>query len=128
MGKEYTEENKAPGIPGTDGVTQAQVDAWKKQYNKGKSHKVHKLSVKVDSEGGKEDIAVCYLRPMDRDDMAFVLSRYKANNVLEAREYMLNNCFLGGDPRIQSDDNVKMGACMQIGDLVDFMDGSIKEA
>ncbi len=69
-----------------------QIAAWKTQHGDVKA-----ISVTI-AEG---DVATAYLKPADRNVVAFGLTRMMKNQVVEAGEFVLKNCFLGGDSRLQ---------------------------
>jgi hypothetical protein len=68
----------------------ARVANWKLQHRE-----VHEISVEI-SEG---DVAKCWIKNPDRNVMAWCLTRTLNKQLLEAGEFLLINCWLGGDER-----------------------------
>lgn len=108
-------ENTKAGI-----VSKEQIEAWKKQY---KVEKLPTLNVVV-SEG---DTATGYLRPPSRNHKATALSMYSQNKILECGEFLRDNCWLGGDPRLQTDENIADTAAIQASGIVKFLGGELGE-
>ena len=71
-------------------AVEAQVANWKKQHRE-----VHEIRVQV----APDDEAVCYIHNPDRNIMAYCLTRTLNKQLLEAGEFLLMNCWLGGDER-----------------------------
>ncbi|MDN3621346.1 hypothetical protein QWY81_17900 [Polaribacter undariae] len=99
-------------------VSKAQLEAWKKKYGK-----VFKISVKV----SEKDTAIGYLRTPNRDHKAIGLSLYHQNKILETGEFLLQNCWLGGDDRLKDDEKVADSAAIQANKIVNFLEGSSEE-
>ena len=121
MKKEKLEKGKA---------TPEQVEIWKKTYPE-----VYEINV----EGHR-----CYLRGFDRTTMKFALSRLsiKVNpesaaagkgveinmeKMIEIGEIALQNCWLGGDDEIKTNDRLFIAAAMQVGELFDIAETSLKK-
>jgi hypothetical protein len=68
----------------------ARVAQWKKQHRE-----VHEIRVQI----AEADEAVCYIHNPDRNIMAYCLTRTLNKQLLEAGEFLLLNCWLGGDER-----------------------------
>lgn len=92
-----------------------QIAAWKRKYDS-----VHKITIVV-SEGDK---AVGYLRSPNRDHKAIALSLYQQNKPLETGEFLLQNCWLGGDERLKDDEKIADSAAIQANSIVNFLKGS----
>lgn len=101
-------------------ISKEQIEAWKKQY---KVDKLPTLNVVV-AEG---DIAVGYLRPAGRNHKATALSMYSQNKILECGEFLRDNLWLGGDPRLQTDENIADSAAIQAAGIVKFLGGELGE-
>jgi hypothetical protein len=105
-------------------VDQAQLESWKQQHPRG----VQEITVTV----AAADLAVGYLKPADRNLIAVALSKVTKNQILEAGEFLLQNCWLGGDPRMNpaaslADDDVIVAAAMQAASTVNILDASVKK-
>jgi hypothetical protein len=108
------------------GITQATFNDWKIKYGT-----VHKIAVVV-NKGDKDhhpDIAYGYIRDVndDLDLMSSVLSIQAGNKVLEAKVFLLNNAWLGGDIRCTTVNKVMISAATQASQTVDILDGSVEK-
>ena len=99
-------------------VSKEQLQAWKKKHGK-----VHEITVKVT----ENDIAVGYLRKPTRDHKAIALSSFAQNKILETGEFLLQNCWLGGDDRLRDAEDIADSAAVQANSIVNFLTGSSKE-
>ncbi len=99
-------------------VPKTQIEAWKKKYGK-----VTQISVKV----SEDDTAIGYLRKPNRDHKAIALSLFNQNKVLETGEFLLQNCWLGGDERLKDAEDIAESAAIQANTIVNFLEGSSKE-
>lgn len=96
-------------------VPKTQIEGWKKKYNK-----VHKITVEV----SEDDTAIGYLRSPSRDHKAIALSLYQQNKPLETGEFLLQNCWLGGDDRLKDAEEISDSAAIQANTIVNFLKGS----
>jgi hypothetical protein len=69
---------------------QAKIEQWKKQHRE-----VHEIRVQLT----ETDEAVCYIKNPDRNILAYALTKTINKQLLEAGEFLLLNCWLGGDER-----------------------------
>ena len=81
----------------------------------------------TDDETG-ETVAVAYLKRPSRPTVARAVSLLSQSKVLEAGEFLLENCFVGGDQRILSDEWLKMSAAMKAVEIVKLLDGELKKS
>jgi hypothetical protein len=82
---------KEPGtLPGN--ITQEQFDAWKKEHGD-----IHTISVYDDSQ-----TKTCYLKPPGRNVVAVMMTRHANKQILEAGEFAIQNCWLGGDDSLRN--------------------------
>ncbi|HML64647.1 MAG TPA: hypothetical protein PKC55_07450 [Dysgonomonas sp.] len=89
--------------------TPDQIAKWKKEWaEKGKS--IHKVT----TASGK----VGYLHDPDRKTLSLAMTRIAQNNIVGGVEAVLNNCWLGGDESIKTDDKSFMGLASQIDKLI----------
>ena len=100
-------------------ITPEQIEAWKQEYKT-----VYTIAVKT-PDGGE---AVGYLRKPKRDHKAVSLSLYAQNKILEAGEFLRDNCWLGGDARLKSDEDIADTAAVQASGIVKFLDATLGEA
>lgn len=100
-------------------VTKEQIEAWKKQHGV-----VHQIDVEVSKEG---DVATCYIRKPNRNEMAYIISLQNQSKILESKEFLLNNCWLGGDERCKTVEEIAMAAAIQAGTTVEFLAAEVKK-
>lgn len=107
--KELNNELKAGNVP------KAQLQEWKRKHGK-----VHKITVEVTDE----DTAIGYLRSPNRDHKAIALSLFNQNKILETGEFLIQNCWLGGDERLKTAENIAESGAIQANSIVNFLKGS----
>jgi len=73
------------------GVTQEQLDDWKIKYGE-----VHIITVMVN----ENESVTGYFKKPNRDIMANCVNLVHDKKTFEAREFLLNNTFIGGDKAI----------------------------
>lgn len=100
-------------------IAPEQIEEWKKKYKK-----VYTLKVTV----SKDDIAIGYLRKPSRDHKAVALSLYAQNKILESGEFLRDNCWLGGDDRLKSNEDIADTAAVQASGIVKFLEAELGEA
>ena len=112
------------------GISQEQLDAWKKQYGEGG---IIKISVDIvkEEDGSVSDKAVGYIvKPSAKKGSTLsiysrVLQLYNAGKILDCGLFILNNCKLGGDERIfGTDDMVQIAAANVAMERIDFLSGT----
>ncbi len=101
-------------------ITPEQIEAWKKKH---KTDKLHVVRVKV----SEDDIAVGFLKPPKRHIKATALSMYSQHKILECGEFLRDNCWLGGDERLKTDEDIADSAAIQCSNIVKFLDGEVGE-
>ncbi|WP_165026815.1 hypothetical protein [Dysgonomonas sp. ZJ279] len=84
--------------------SEAQINKWKKEHNE-----VHVLKV-----GGK----IGYLHNPDRATLSLAMMRIAKNDILGGCTAILENCWLGGDEEIKTNDKLFMGAVGVVGELI----------
>ena len=87
------------------------------------------IEVKVSDE----DTAVAYLKPADRNVMAFALQRVAKDQMLEPGEAILANCFVAGDERLklttgQAENKLQISAALAAVALVKTLEAIVKNA
>ena len=100
------------------GITQAQMDAWKAEHGD-----VFKIEVKVSGN----DLAVCYLRKMTRQEKTYAAQQLAKSDVYGVGDFILRNCRLGGDKRFDTNDQVFDSAVLVAGNLFDFLPAELSE-
>ena len=86
-------------------VTTQQITEWKQKHGE-----IFKITV-----DGKE----AYLRKPDRKILSYVTSM-ASNEPLKFNEILLNNCWLGGDTEIKTDDTLFLSASAKLGQLIEI--------
>lgn len=82
-------------------ITEAQIASWKDQYGD-----IYKIVIE-DKE--------CYLHKPDRNVLGAVST---IKNPIKVAEFILNNCWLGGDEDIKTKDDYFLGASQQLTNLI----------
>lgn len=59
-----------------------------------------------------------YLRSIDRKTFSLATTRIAKNDLVGGCEAILENCWLGGDEEIKTNDRLFMGAVGVVGDLI----------
>jgi hypothetical protein len=94
-------------------VTQTQIDAWKKK---------HGDIFKIAFEDGKE----VFIKKPDRKTLSYAMTKAQTNP-LGFAEVILNNCFLGGDADVKTDDDYFLGASAQLEQVMEVKSAEIKK-
>jgi hypothetical protein len=84
---------------------------------------IYKLEVPTDEDGG---VAVGYIKKMNRSTLSLVMSKIDSDPI-GAMEVLLNTTWLEGDERIKTDDDVFLGACTALQEIVTIRTGSLKK-
>ena len=105
-------------------TTPEQIAAWKEQYGDIKA-----IEVTI-AEG---DVAVAYLKPADRNVVAYGLSKSMKSQIVEAGEFVLRNCYVGGDERLKltgpvAETKAQLTAAIAASSLLDMFDVEVKNA
>lgn len=90
-------------------ATAEQISVWKQK---------HGDIFKVEVDG-----SVCYLRKPDRKTMSYVATL--GNNPVRANEALLENCWLGGDESIKTNDEKFFGVSVKLAEIVQIKDAEI---
>ena len=93
-------------------VTKQQTQEWKKQYCD-----VYVLNI----EGKK-----AYLRTPDRNTLSYA-STLATKDPLKFNEVVLNNCWLGGDEEIKTDDTLFLAASSKLPDLIQIKEATLEK-
>lgn len=93
-------------------VTKQQIQEWKKQYGD-----VYVLNI----EGKK-----AYLRTPDRQTLSYA-STLATKDPLKFNEVVLNNCWLGGDEEIKTDDALFLSASSKLGELIQIKEATLEK-
>ena len=69
------------------------------------------------------DDSICYLRKPDRKTMTYVATL--GNSPIRANEALLDNCWLGGDESIKTNDEKFFGVSSKLSDLIQIKEAEI---
>ncbi|MCC7223884.1 MAG: hypothetical protein IT273_09170 [Chitinophagales bacterium] len=103
-------------------TTEKQISEWKKKYGK---DNVIRLSVEADGQ-----IFACYVVKPDGKDHARQMSIYQKafslmqqNKAIEAGQFLLNECWLGGDEVFKGTNaKIQVSACMKMVEMLGFLE------
>ena len=90
-------------------ATAEQISDWKKK---------HGDIFKVEVDG-----SVCYLKKPDRKTMSYVATL--GSNPVRANEALLENCWLGGDESVKTNDEKFFGVSAKLAEIVQIKDAEI---
>ncbi len=93
-------------------ATEKQIAEWKEKHG----------DVWAITVGG----SVCYLKRPSRKALSYA-SMMGKSDPLRFSETMLNECWLGGDERIKTDDSLFLGAASKVAELVEVKEAVIKK-
>lgn len=100
-------------------ITAAQIKQWKQKYGE-----VHQMDVPVDDEG--KDVAVGYFRKPSMETIQAV-AKVGNSDPVKGGLVLFNHCWLGGDERFNTDDELKISAMKPLGALFRVRQASIKK-
>ena len=93
-------------------ATPEQIEAWKKQYG-------DIYAIKVEN-------GVCYLKKPSRKALGYA-SYASKQNPLNFNEVILNDCWLGGDESIRTDDAKFLGVSGTIAQIIEVKEAELKK-
>lgn len=97
----------------TQKITQEQIDAWKKKHGE-----IFLISF--------EDGKAAYLKKPDRKVLSYAMTKMQTNPLAFA-ETILNQCFIGGDEEVKTDDNYFLGAASQLEGIMEVKTAELKK-
>ena len=68
----------------------------------------------------------CYLKTPDRKTMSYAAS-VATKDPLKFNEILLNNCWLGGDDEIKTDDSLFLAASSKLSDIISIKEASLEK-
>lgn len=89
------------------------IQGWKEKYKT-----VHKLII--------ED-KIAYLRKPDRRTLSLAMTKISKGDIIGGSEAILENCWLGGDTEIKTDDDLFMAAVSKVGDLIQVKEAELEK-
>lgn len=93
-------------------ITKEKIQEWKKQYGD-----VYVLNI--------ED-KKAYLHTPDRQTLSYA-STLATKDPLKFNEVVLNNCWLGGDEEIKTDDTLFLAASSKLPDLIQIKEATLEK-
>ena len=93
-------------------ITKEQIEEWKKQYND-----IYVLNI--------ED-KKAYLRTPDRQTLSCA-STLATKDPLKFNEVVLNNCWLGGDEEIKTNDELFLAVSSKLPDLIQIKEATLEK-
>ena len=93
-------------------ATPEQIEAWKRQHGD-----VYAITV---------DDGICYLKKPSRKALGYASFASK-NNPINFNEVILNDCWLGGDESIRTDDAKFLGISGVIAEIIEVKEAELKK-
>lgn len=87
-------------------ITDAQIKKWKQQHGE---HNVYQVDVTTEDN----EVLFGFFKKPDLDVLAAAEAHAASDHIKKAVFYF-DNCWLGGDPRIQEEGDLKLGAANQV--------------
>jgi hypothetical protein len=112
MKKNITTGESLPG-----GITDAQVKQWKSRWGE-----VTQITVKLD-EGA---IATGYFKKPDLDTIS-AASRFMDSDQVRGGQIVFDNCWLGGDEIIKTNDEARFATILQVNRLFRILETEVKK-
>lgn len=94
------------------GVTQEELDNWKSKHGE-----VHIITVKLN----EHESLTGYFKKPNRDIMANCINLAQDKKIYEAREFLLNNTFIGGDKAITTNFDAAITAQTKLWASINFL-------
>lgn len=100
-------------------ATPAQIKKWKQDHGE-----VHQIDVPLDDEGKK--IATGYFKKPNLEIMS-AAAKYAESDPVKSGSVLFENCWLDGDQQLKNNDEAKLSAIAQLGQLFKVRAASIKK-
>ncbi len=97
------------------GVTEEQINSWKKEHRK-------VFSIEIEDDG---ELFIGYFHRPSMETMSAVTKLAKTDDV-KSTTVMFDNCWLGGDSVMKTDMVVKMAAIKELGEMFSAAVGTLK--
>ena len=91
-------------------VSPEQILDWKKEHGQ-------LFGISVDGH-------ICYLKKPDRKILSYASVAGKTDNV-KFNEAILKNCFLGGSEAIKTEDDLFLGVCTKLSEIIQFKEAEL---
>ena len=112
MASSNTTQNNKPATQAASEINSATIEKWKKDHGK-----VFQITV--------EDKTGYYKKP-DRKTLGAAM-KFGQGDPMKFNETLAQNCWLGGDEEMRSNDDYFLAAATQFGELVTVKQAEIKE-
>lgn len=99
-------------------ATPTQIKQWKAEHGE-----VHQVEIPLDDEG---NTAVAYFKKPTLDILS-ASAKYAETDPIKSGNIMFESCWLGGDERIKSSDEAKLGAIQVVAKLFKVRVATIKK-
>lgn len=93
-------------------IAKSQVEEWKDKHG-------NVFLLEVDDKR-------CYLRQPTRKELSASMTM-SAGDILKGKSFLLNACWLDGDPEIKTDDGYFLGAISQLDEIVNIKAAEVKK-
>ncbi|MEY4927428.1 MAG: hypothetical protein RI894_1864 [Bacteroidota bacterium] len=116
--------NEQPKAVETGRVDEAQVAAWKKEH---KAVYIKEIACRI----SENETAYVYLKAPSRDVVALALAApketaNKAAKTINMGTVVLNNCLVGGDERVKTDDTFYLSVVAEAASMITFYETESK--
>ncbi|MCM1035538.1 MAG: hypothetical protein NC038_05520 [Paludibacter sp.] len=98
-------------------VTKEQIAEWKAKYGQ-----VSRITVKDPENGDK----VCYLKLPSRKALGYATQAAK-DNPMKFNEVILQDCWLGGDDEIKTNDTLFLSVSSKIAELIEVKEAELEK-
>lgn len=100
------------------GIKEAEVEAWKKKHG-------DVVIITIHVAANDKALGV-YAKP-NRDVIANCVNQASAGQIFEAREFLAQNTWLGGDTRHQTNDDVAIPAQVELWKALNFLKAEVQK-
>lgn len=106
-------------------ATPEQIKAWKLEHKDDSEEEgiIQELKVKV----GPNEFSYGYLREPDRDELSRALTLLKNKSSLDSGSFLMQNCFIGGDPRLKTVKRLNVTASIQANGCFEMLESDAKK-
>ncbi|MGJ1366047.1 hypothetical protein [Sphingobacterium spiritivorum] len=95
-----------------------QIQAWKAQFG---------IITLIKIKNRDKSVSVAYLKSPDRQTASLAYTHLANKRMLDAGAVFLNNCWLGGDERMKTDDDMYIAATQYAFESLDLLEGSAEK-
>jgi hypothetical protein len=110
------ESNQMGLLPG--GVTDVQVKQWISRWGE-----VNQITVKLDQDGNK---LTGYFKKPNLETIS-AASRFMESDPIHSGQIVFENCWLGGDEALKTNDEARFAALLQVNKLFRILETEVKK-